>query len=141
MDPVHFEKTLSASRLSLGSFFRSTNLCTGAAEEQGYQDGGDAVHDIRSSETVRSYVGFNQMTASLISSFRFWHLCDMPTVLRNICFQGQSGRYVLKSSSYQFDPKRKFSSENGGQLWAILHRPASFRYESASKDHGPRGNA
>jgi hypothetical protein len=59
MDPAHFEKTLSGPCMSLGSFFRRMNLRTDAAEEQGYQDGGDAdgVHNVCSSETVRRYVG------------------------------------------------------------------------------------
>lgn len=58
MDPVHFEKTLSGSRRSLGGFFCSPNLRT-AAEEQGYQDsgGGDVVHNICSSEALGRYVG------------------------------------------------------------------------------------
>jgi hypothetical protein len=53
------------------------------------------------------------------------HLGDMPTVRRNVCSQGQSGRYVLKSSSSQFDPERTLKALKAKSLrcrWRYLGR-------------------
>src|SRR5258708_2652053 len=37
--------------------------------------------------------------------FRLWHETDMPTTLRDVRFQRQSGKHKLPSSSSAFDPK------------------------------------
>ena len=37
---------------------------------------------------------------------RSWHETDMPTALRDVRSQEQSGKHVLPLSSSQFDPKR-----------------------------------
>jgi hypothetical protein len=36
--------------------------------------------------------------------FRVWHETDMPTALRDVRSQGQSGKHLLALSSSQFDP-------------------------------------
>jgi hypothetical protein len=36
--------------------------------------------------------------------FRYWPKCEVPTVLGNVRFQGQSRRHVLTLSSSDFDP-------------------------------------
>src|SRR5712692_10182518 len=33
-----------------------------------------------------------------------WHLSDMPTASRNVCFRGQSGKHLLAASISPFDP-------------------------------------
>jgi hypothetical protein len=38
------------------------------------------------------------------SYFRFWHKCEVPTALGNVCFQGQPGSHLLTMSSSQLDP-------------------------------------
>ena len=37
--------------------------------------------------------------------FRYWHETDMPTTLRDVRFQGQSGKHMLASSFSGFDPE------------------------------------
>jgi hypothetical protein len=37
---------------------------------------------------------------------RTWHETDMPATLRDVRFQGQSGKHVLVLSFSGFDPKR-----------------------------------
>jgi hypothetical protein len=37
-----------------------------------------------------------------------WHETDMPTALRNVRYQGQSGKHVLALSFSGFDPERTF---------------------------------
>src|SRR3979411_2580982 len=37
--------------------------------------------------------------------FRSWHRTDMPTALRDVRFQGQSGKHMLTLSFSGFDPK------------------------------------
>jgi hypothetical protein len=34
----------------------------------------------------------------------FWHETDMPTTLRDVRYQGQSGKHILASSFSGFDP-------------------------------------
>ena len=36
--------------------------------------------------------------------FRCWHETDMPTTLRDVRFQGQSGKHMLAARSSGFDP-------------------------------------
>jgi hypothetical protein len=36
--------------------------------------------------------------------FALWHETDMPTALRNVRYQGQSGKHLLALSSSGFDP-------------------------------------
>ncbi len=36
--------------------------------------------------------------------FRFWHETDMPTALRDVRSQGQSGKHLLALSFSGFDP-------------------------------------
>jgi hypothetical protein len=38
------------------------------------------------------------------SGFVPWHETDMPTALRNVRYQGQSGKHVLALSFSGFDP-------------------------------------
>jgi hypothetical protein len=38
------------------------------------------------------------------ADFRLWHKTDMPTALRDVRFQGQSGKHVLIASFSGFDP-------------------------------------
>jgi hypothetical protein len=42
------------------------------------------------------------------ADFRCWHETDMPTALRDVRSQGQSGKHVLASSFSGFDPNRTF---------------------------------
>src|SRR6266404_6710529 len=39
-----------------------------------------------------------------------WHETDMPTALRDVRFQGQSGKHMLASSFSGFDPYRSSSA-------------------------------
>jgi hypothetical protein len=65
---------LSCSSRSLGSFFRSPNLRTAAAEVQRYQasGGADWVHNMCSSENSRKICRFlSETNGSLLLPFRF----------------------------------------------------------------------
>jgi hypothetical protein len=38
-----------------------------------------------------------------------WHKCEVPTILSNVRFRGDSGRLLLGLSSSQFDPSETLS--------------------------------
>src|SRR6267154_4040413 len=50
-----------------------------------------------------------------LPDFRCWHETDMPTAVRDVRSQGQSGKHMLGLSSSQFDPQRTSS-----WLWPAL---------------------
>jgi len=60
------------------------------------------------SRASRLYVGWASSNKLLRAYLDFpcWHETDMPTTLRDVRFQGQSGKHMLASSFSGFDPGR-----------------------------------
>ena len=54
--------------------------------------------------TARSSISETFSAAEWIN-VAYWHQTDMPTLLRNVRSQGQSGKHVLALSFSGFDPK------------------------------------
>jgi hypothetical protein len=52
-----------------------------------------------------------------------WHETDMPTLLRNVRSQGQSGKHLLTLSFSGFDPSRTLGRSVWGPLFALSHSP------------------
>jgi hypothetical protein len=65
---------------------------------------------VLSAGKIRSYAGEDKLqrnqTAILVDTvfFCYWHETDMPTALRDVRSQGQSGKHMLAWSFSGFDP-------------------------------------